>query len=106
MPVASVARPSGEAKRALLPVASTDPPTFAPPAKVVPSQSDPEGAIFRMVLLTVSARYKFPFLSRVSPKALLKRAANPGPSFVPGAQPAQPATVVTIQFVPTGAILR
>src|SRR3954463_12988667 len=100
MPVASAASPSGEAKRALLPVASTDPPTFGAPAKVVTTQSDPEGAIFRMVLLTVSARYKFPFLSRVTQKPLLNPAPTPAPYFVPGAQPAHPATVVTIQFVP------
>src|SRR6267143_786098 len=106
MALALAAKPTGEAKRALVPLPSRDPPWSGAPAKVVTTHSDWEGEILRMVLLPVSATYKLPELSRVRPNGPLKRAAMPVPSLVPAPQEAQPATVVTIQFVPSGAICR
>src|SRR2546423_1731320 len=106
MALALAAKPTGEAKRALVPLPSRDPPWSGAPAKVVTTHSDWEGEILRMVLLPVSATYKLPELSRVRPNGPLKRAPMPVPSLVPAAQEAQPATVVTTQLVPTSTSLR
>src|SRR6185369_3227564 len=106
LPAASPARLCGPFNRASVPVPSVAPCFPGAPTKVVTAQSVPDGVIFRIVKLLVSATYKLPELSRVRPNGPLNRAATPMPSFVPGAHPAQPATVVTTQFAPRGAIFR
>ena len=96
-PELSIVIPNGELKVAAVPVASKEP--FEPePANVVTTPAD---VILRILLLLVSATYKFPELSAVTPYGELKVAAVPVESKEPATP--EPANVVT---TPADVILR
>ena len=57
--------------------------------------TSPEGVIFRIVLLLISATYRLPPPSTAIPQGPLNLAALPIPSALPGNAPEEPAKVVT-----------
>src|SRR2546423_3688041 len=75
------------------------------PAMVVTTQLVPAATIFRITWLPVSATKSFPAGSTAIPEGWLKRAKLLDASAQPGVN-ADPAIVVTTQFVPEGTTFR
>src|SRR6266850_8001398 len=76
----------------------------ARPAMVLETQSPPVALSRRTVKLPASATNTLPPLSTATAEGLKKRAALLVPSSLPGL-PADPATVLETQLVPTGVSL-